>query len=277
MNKKKGLGRGLGVLLKNPVEPTDRFQNIRVDDLQPGKYQPRSLMDQSALDELAQSIRQQGLIQPILVRVLEGGRYEIVAGERRWRAAKLAGLPEIPAVVREIPDENTAVVALIENIQRENLNPLEEAAGLQRLVQEFGMTHESAAKAVGKSRSNVSNLLRLLTLAEPVRELLLQGQLDMGHARALLTLKADRQIELAKRVALKGLSVRETERLAQAPAVSVRTEERKPGPELSRQAQALAQRLSAKVSIQPTATGGGRVTIESADIGQLMKRLAHLG
>jgi ParB family chromosome partitioning protein len=274
MKQKKGLGRGLGALLKNPLEATDRLQNVMVDDVQPGRYQPRTLMDQSALDELAQSIRQQGVIQPILVRVLDKERYEIIAGERRWRAAKLAGLTEIPAVVRDIPDEHTAVVALIENIQREDLNPLEEAAGLQRLIQEFGMTHESAAKAVGKSRSNVSNLLRLLSLAEPVRELVLQGQLDMGHARALLTLEPKRQIELAKLVALKALSVRETERLAQLPTALASPVARTISPELSQQENILSQRLGAKVSIRSTKKGGGRVTIEYADMAYLVKLLA---
>lgn len=274
MKPKKGLGRGLDALLKNPLGATDRLQTVMIDDLQPGRYQPRTLMDQTALDELAQSIRQQGLIQPILVRVLAGHRYEIIAGERRWRAAKLAGLTEIPAVIRDITDENTAVVALIENIQREDLNPLEEAAGLQRLIQEFGMTHESAAKAVGKSRSNVSNILRLLSLTPAVRELLLQGQLNMGHARALLTLDTERQIELAKQVVLRGLSVRETERLAQTPAVPAN--EKKNPFELTDQEKALSQRLNAKVSIQTTIKGGGRVLITCADITQLLGLLTRL-
>ena len=276
MKQKKGLGRGLGVLLKNPLDVTDRLQNVMIDDVQPGRYQPRTLIDQHTLDELAQSIRQQGVIQPILVRVLDKERYELIAGERRWRAAKLAGLTEIPAVVRDIADEYTAVVALIENIQREDLNPLEEAAGLQRLIQEFGMTHESAAKAVGKSRSNVSNLLRLLSLAEPVRELLLQGQLEMGHARALLTLEADKQIELAKRVALKGLSVRETERLVQLQTLSKPLEERKIYSELAQHELHLSQRLGAKVSLRATKKGGGRVTIECTEMAYLMKLLANL-
>lgn len=274
MKQKKGLGRGLGALLKTPTDSADRLQMLLIDDLQPGKYQPRTLMDPGALEELAQSIRQQGLIQPILVRSLGADRYEIVAGERRWRAARLAGLAEVPALVRDIADETAAVAALIENIQRENLNPLEEAIGLQRLTQEFGMTHDSAAKAVGKSRSAVSNLLRLLSMAEPVRELLLQGHLEMGHARALLTLAPDRQTELAKLIALKGLSVRETERLAQAtsPAPAVR----KVNAEIIQQENLLSRRVGAKVSIRHNAKGGGRVTIECASIEQLERLLARL-
>jgi ParB family chromosome partitioning protein len=274
MKQKKGLGRGLGALLKNPQEATDRLQNIMVDDIQPGRYQPRTLMDQSALDELVQSIQQQGVIQPILVRLLDKERYEIIAGERRWRAAKLAGLTEIPALIREIPDKYTAVVALIENIQREDLNPLEEAAGLQRLIQEFGLTHESAAKAVGKSRSNISNLLRLLLLAAPVRELLLQGQLTMGHARALLALAPDRQIELAKQIVAKGLSVREAERLAQqAPSSTLTTQPSLPA-ELMQQQSLLSQRFDAQVFIRPNKSGGGRIIIESTDIKRLTKLLS---
>ncbi|MBV8465307.1 MAG: ParB/RepB/Spo0J family partition protein, partial [Burkholderiales bacterium] len=213
MAKLKGLGRGLDALLGSTAPVEDKLQTLPVHYLQPGKYQPRTHMDEHALADLAESIRTQGVIQPILVRELGVDRYEIIAGERRWRASQKAGLTEVPAVVRKVADEVALAMALIENIQRENLNPLEEAIGLQRLIDEFGMTHEACAHAVGKSRSAVTNLLRLLTLAEPVRDLLMYNQIDMGHARALLTLPVLKQVDTAKLVAEKGLSVRETEKL----------------------------------------------------------------
>src|SRR5690349_16285313 len=214
--KVRGLGRGLDALLAgsggNAVSE-ETLQSIKVSLLQPGKYQPRTRMDKESLGELADSIKAQGVMQPVLVRPVGGGKYEIIAGERRWRAAQLAGLGEVPALIREVPDEAALAMSLIENIQRENLNPLEEALGIQRLIRDFGMTHQAASEALGSSRSAVSNLLRLLNLAAPVQELLMQGKIDMGHARALLSLAAAKQIETANLVVHKGLSVRETEKL----------------------------------------------------------------
>ena len=195
---------------------------LKLAQLQPGKYQPRTRMDEGSLYELAESIKSQGIMQPVLVRPLTGGRYEIIAGERRFRAASLAGLDEVPVLVKDVPDETAAVMALIENIQRENLNPLEEAQGLQRLTKEFGLTHEDAAKAVGRSRSAASNLLRLLNLAEPVQQMLMAGDIDMGHARALLALDKAHQITQASEIVARKLSVREAEKLVARLAVNGR-------------------------------------------------------
>ena len=217
--KPKGLGMGLEALLGPKVRdeagagPGDAPAVLALDRLQPGRYQPRTRMDEGSLYELAESIRSQGIMQPVLVRPVTGGRYEIIAGERRFRAASIAGLDTIPVLVRDVPDETAAVMALVENIQRENLNPLEEAQGLQRLTQEFGLTHEDAAKAVGRSRSAASNLLRLLNLAEPVQKLLMAGDIDMGHARALLALDKAHQITQAGEIVARKLSVREAEKL----------------------------------------------------------------
>ncbi len=217
--KPKGLGLGLEALLGPMVWDTpaaagdDAPTVLKLAQLQPGKYQPRTRMDEGSLYELAESIKSQGIMQPVLVRPLTGGRYEIIAGERRFRAASLAGLDEVPVLVKDVPDETAAVMALIENIQRENLNPLEEAQGLQRLTQEFGLTHELAAKAVGRSRSAASNLLRLLNLAEPVQQMLMAGDIDMGHARALLALDKAHQITSASEIVARKLSVREAEKL----------------------------------------------------------------
>lgn len=280
MAKLKGLGRGLDALLGTSEPVVERLQTLPIHHLQPGKYQPRTMMDEHALADLAESIRTQGVIQPVLVRELGVDRYEIIAGERRWRASQKAGLTDIPAVVRKVSDEVVLVMALIENIQRENLNPLEEAVGLQRLIDEFGMTHEACAHAVGKSRSAVSNLLRLLNLAEPVRELLMQGALDMGHARALLTLPVLQQIDTAKLVAEKGLSVRETERLAQTlqagQPVPVAVAAKKVDPDLSRLQEDLSDKLGAKVQIAAGRKGRGKVTIEYASLDQLDTLLALL-
>ena len=224
--KPKGLGRGLEALLGPTVSeaPPDAFgltpalpTTLRLTDMVPGQYQPRTRMDEGALYELAESIKAQGIMQPILVRQVQGGinqgQYEIIAGERRFRAAKLAGLDSVPVLVRDVPDEAAAAMSLIENIQRENLNPLEEAQGLQRLVKEFGLTHEQAAQAVGRSRSAASSLLRLLNLADPVQTMLMAGDLDMGHARALLALDRATQITAANQITARKLSVRETESL----------------------------------------------------------------
>ncbi len=225
--KPKGLGLGLEALLGPKVKDASSAGDgaptvLKLGQLQPGRYQPRTRMDEGSLYELAESIRSQGIMQPVLVRPLTGGRYEIIAGERRFRAASLAGLDELPVLVKDVPDETAAVMALIENIQRENLNPLEEAQGLQRLTQEFGLTHEDAAKAVGRSRSAASNLLRLLNLAEPVQQMLMAGDIDMGHARALLALDKARQITHASEIVARKLSVREAERLVARAAGSAR-------------------------------------------------------
>ena len=217
--KQKGLGMGLEALLgprvaDTPADAAAQPTSLALGRLHAGKYQPRTRMDEGSLYELAESIKNQGVMQPILVRPLpEAGHYEIIAGERRFRAAKLAGLSEVPVLVKPVPDEAAAVMALIENIQREDLNPLEEAQGLQRLVTEFNLTHEQAAQAVGRSRSAASNLLRLLQLAEPVQQMLLAGDLDMGHARALLALPAAEQVMAGHEISAKKLSVREAERL----------------------------------------------------------------
>ncbi|GAB3262127.1 ParB/RepB/Spo0J family partition protein [Chitinimonas naiadis] len=281
MAKLKGLGRGLDALLGSSAPAEDKLQTLPVHHLQPGKYQPRSHMDEHALADLAESIRTQGVIQPILVREIGVDRYEIIAGERRWRASQKAGLSEVPVVVRKVSDEVVLVMALIENIQRENLNPLEEAIGLQRLIDEFGMTHEACAHAVGKSRSAVTNLLRLLNLAEPVRDQLMQGALDMGHARALLSLPVLKQIETAKLVAEKGLSVRETEKLVQvllagqpAPAAVM---QKKVDPDLARLQTDLSDKLGAKVQIAAGRKGRGKVTIEYGSLDQLDTLLELLG
>lgn len=226
--KPKGLGLGLEALLGprvreagdgGPGSPDALPTTLKLSQLQPGKYQPRTRMDEGSLYELAESIKAQGIMQPVLVRPVAAGGYEIIAGERRYRAAKLAGLDELPVLVKDVPDESAAVMALIENIQREDLNPLEEAHGLQRLTGEFGLTHEQAAQAVGRSRSAASNLLRLLNLAEPVQQMLMAGDIDMGHARALLALDGAHQITSATLIVAKKMNVREAEKLVARQAV----------------------------------------------------------
>ena len=220
--KKKGLGRGLEALLgdKAQKETTAEINRLPLTALQAGKYQPRQKMEMGALQELAESIREQGVMQPLLVRLVAPGKYEIIAGERRFRAATLAGLKEVPVLVSGADDQAAAAMALVENMQREDLNPLEESQGLARLIEEFGFTHEQAAKAVGKSRSAVTNLLRLNQLAKPVQAMLLAGDIDMGHARALLPLPGASQVALAQRIAAQGLSVREAERMSTALALA---------------------------------------------------------
>ncbi|HRF74197.1 MAG TPA: ParB/RepB/Spo0J family partition protein [Accumulibacter sp.] len=278
--KLKGLGRGLDALLAgNDAQNKEQQRTLPVGDIQPGKYQPRTHMDAGSLEELAASIRMQGLMQPILVRPVSDDRYEIIAGERRWRAAQMAGLTEVSTLIREIPDEAALAMALIENIQRENLNPLEEALGLQRLIDEFAMTHQQAADAVGRSRPAASNLLRLLQLAPPVQELLMHGEVDMGHARALLPLAGALQVQLAQRVVQKGLSVRETERLVQ---YALRTPKelapRKPDRDVLRLQDELADLLGAQVAIRANNRGAGKVLIEFGDLDQLegiLQRLRH--
>lgn len=220
--KKKGLGRGLEALLgdKATAQAQVEINRLPLTALQAGKYQPRQKMDAGPLQELAESIREQGVMQPLLVRLVGAGKYEIIAGERRFRAATLAGLKEVPVLVSGADDQAAAAMALVENMQRQDLNPLEESQGLARLIEEFGFTHEQAAKAVGKSRSAISNLLRLIQLAKPVQAMLLAGEIDMGHARALLPLAGASQVALAQRIAAQGLSVREAERMAAALALA---------------------------------------------------------
>ncbi len=237
-------------------------------------------MDDAALEDLAASIREHGVMQPILVRPIDGGGFEIVAGERRWRAAKRAGLAEVPALVKAVPDQSALALALIENIQREDLNPLEQANGLHRLIEEFGLTHEAVAKAVGRSRSAVTNLLRLRDLAKPVQAYLLHGQIDMGHARALLALSAGQQAAAAARVVAQGLSVRETERLVHQFAHPGRRNAKRgavaPDPDLARLTEELADALGATVSIVPKANGSGKVVIGYSSLEQLDGILAKL-
>ncbi|WP_244814861.1 ParB/RepB/Spo0J family partition protein [Caballeronia sp. Lep1P3] len=283
--KKKGLGRGLDALLGGSVDITEAARGegtptvLPLDKLQAGKYQPRTRMDEGALQELAASIRAQGLMQPILVRATDDQRYEIIAGERRFRAARLAGLDEVPVLVKNVPDQAAAAMALIENIQREDLNPLEEAQGIQRLLDEFSFTHEQAAEAVGRSRSAVSNLLRLLNLASAVQTMLLAGDLDMGHARALLAVDAATQIQLANHVINRRLSVRETERLVAATLKQTPAKARPAndgGRDTRRLEEELSDLLAASVKIKVGGRGRGKVTIDFGNLDALEGILTKL-
>jgi ParB family chromosome partitioning protein len=271
MSKLKGLGRGLDALLSEGETPEgERLLTLPVTSLTPGRYQPRTRMDETALAELADSIKAQGLMQPILARSITGGKYEIIAGERRWRASQLAGLKEVPVLVRDVPDEAALKMALIENIQRENLNALEEAHGLQRLINEFAMTHQGVAESVGRSRAAVTNMLRLLNLAKPVQTLMMDGQMDMGHGRALLALGNARQVEAAHEVVKRGLSVRETENLVARllkPVTSKKVESK--DRDVIRLEESLSERLAAKVSIQANRKGAGRLSVEFDSLDQL--------
>jgi len=277
--KMKGLGRGLDALLAaNNAPEAARQESLPVGALQPGKYQPRTRMDPGSLEELAASIRAQGLIQPISVRPAGNGRYEIIAGERRWRASQIAGLNEVAVLIRDIPDDAVLAMSLIENIQREDLNPLEEAAGLQRLIDEFGMTHQQAADAVGRSRSAATNLLRLLQLAKPAQDMLMAGDIEMGHARALLALAKAEQGRVASTVVEKGWSVRETER---AVARELNPPARRSAPkaanrDLERLEEELADNLGATVSIAANRKGAGSLTIRFASLDQLDGLLLRL-
>lgn len=278
MVKMKGLGRGLDALLAGDSEESkDTLQNLKLDQLQPGKYQPRTHMDQDSLVELAGSIKSQGIMQPILARALIAGNYEIIAGERRWRAARLAGLTEVPVLVRVVADEAALAMSLIENIQRENLNPLEEATGIQRLINEFDMTHQLAADAVGRSRSAVSNLLRLLNLASPVQELLMHNRLDMGHARALLSLSSAGQITAANEIASKGLSVREAEKLVQRQQQPDAKPKAKPDRDILRLQEELAEKLGAVVTLKPQSKSRGKLVISYDSLEQLDEIMGRLG
>ena len=289
MTKKKRLGRGLDALLSKPIADTaahheSGLQNIPLDLLQRGQYQPRVDMRQDTLDDLARSIKAQGVVQPIVARPIDKGgettRYEIVAGERRWRAAQLAGLQDIPAVVRDVPDEAAIAVSLIENIQRENLNPLEEARALDRLIREFELTHQEAAEAVGRSRASVSNLLRLLDLSDKVKPLLESRKLEMGHARALLSISDDKaQYDAARQVAKKGMSVRETEQLVRR--MLSKGGARKPAPaakdgDIRRLEQTMTDRLGAKVRIDHTRKGSGKLVISYHSLDELDGILKHI-
>ena len=276
--KPKGLGRGLDALLGADTNSLDQVgqpatvisapNTLLIAQLQAGKYQPRTRMDEGALAELADSIRAQGIMQPILVRPLDAvkGQYEIIAGERRFRAAQLAGLTEVPVLVKEVADEHAAAMALIENIQREDLNPLEEAQGVKRLIEEFGLTHEQAATAIGRSRSATSNLLRLLNLAAPVQTMLLAGDIDMGHARALLAVDAAVQIQLANQIIAKRLSVRDAEalvtRTTKEPASKTMAKPSSQSRDVTRLEETLSDQLGTKVSLKVASKGRGQLIID---------------
>ena len=288
--KKRGLGRGLDALLgggkgsaaRAPAAAHDAsgeasLRNLPVDLIQRGRYQPRSDMRTETLEDLADSIRAQGVVQPVVVRPIGHDRYELIAGERRWRAAQLAGLHEVPAVIRDVPDEAAVAMALIENIQRENLNPLEEARALDRLVREFGLTHEGAAGAVGRSRAAVSNLLRLLDLEAEVKALVEERALEMGHARALLGLGGAHQVEAAKQVVARGLSVRNTEKLVKNWLAGDRKKPPpRPDPDIRRLEEELASRLAARVQLRHGRGGKGRLVIEYNSTDELEGILAHI-
>ncbi len=286
--KKRGLGRGLDALLGGANVATTQestaqldereLQQLPLDVIQRGKYQPRRDIDPVTLEELANSIRSQGVMQPIVVRSIGSGRYEIIAGERRWRASQQAGLDKIPALVRDVSDEAAIAMALIENIQREDLNPIEEAVALQRLQQEFQLTQQQVADAVGKSRVTISNLLRLIALPEEIKTLLSHGDLEMGHARALLGLPADQQVEGARHVVARGLTVRQTEALVrQWLNSSERTKEQpKSDPDIVRLEQRLAERLGSPVQIKHGEKGKGQLVIRYNSLDELQGVLAHI-
>ena len=280
MAKIKGLGRGLDALLggeDSAAPPQGDLRMMRVTDLAPGRYQPRTQMDGESLQELADSIRAQGLMQPILVREVAGG-HEIIAGERRWRAAQLAGLAEVPVLVKAVADDAVAAMALIENIQREDLNAIDEAHGLQRLIHEFGMTHDAVAQAVGKSRAAVSNLLRLLNLSRPVQDMLSAGLIEMGHARALLPLAAGPQRELAHEIETRGLSVREVERrVARMKDAASTPSKPAVSRDLIRLEEALSDALGMTAHVQTGSKGGGKLTLRFSSADELQGLLQRLG
>ena len=281
MVKLKGLGRGLDALLagdESSANNTSSLMTVAVTQLRPGKYQPRTHMDQASLASLADSIKAQGIMQPIVVRAIAQDQYEIIAGERRWRASQLAGLLEVPVIVKDIPDEAALAMALIENIQRENLNPIEEANGIKRLIDEFDMTHEAAAQAVGRSRSAVTNLLRLQNLHANVQEMLMQSQLDMGHARALLSLDGAKQIMAAEQIVQNNLSVRDAEQLVKglsatksAPSKVVAKDR-----DVVRLQEELSQALGAVVIIDASKNGAGTLKIRYSNLDQLDDVVAKL-
>jgi ParB family chromosome partitioning protein len=281
MTKLKGLGRGLDALLASDNQDvavaSETPTTLRLALLRPGRYQPRTRMDPASIEELAESIKSQGVLQPILVRSLDDG-YEIIAGERRWRAARLAGLKEVPVVVHDVDDSAAMAIALIENIQREDLNPLEEASGIQRLIGEFSMTHETAGRAVGRSRSAVSNLLRLLSLEEAVQDMLMSGTIDMGHARALLAVSGPRQLELAQRIVALGLTVRDAEQLVNNGiplSKGIKRVARKDR-DIAALEETLSESLGTTVTIRHQKSGRGKLTINYADLDQLDPILERL-
>jgi len=285
--KKRGLGRGLDALLGSAAiaatndEPVaeSELRHLAVDLMQRGKYQPRVDMHNDSLQELADSIRAQGVVQPIVVRPIGEGKYEIIAGERRWRASQIAGLHEIPAVVRDVPDSAAVAIALIENIQRENLNPIEEARALQRLLNEFDMTHQQAAEAVGRSRAAVSNLLRLQELNDEVQQMLIKGELEMGHGRALLGLRGTAQSAAAAKVAKNGLSVRETEQMVRRDTENEKRAKPKTthlDPDIRRFQDQLSEKLGAKVQIQHSPRGKGKLVIDYNSLEELDGILGHI-
>ena len=283
VKKKPVLGRNLSSMLSQTTlkhvaesESRDELKLLPLDVIHPGRYQPRSVFDEEKLEELASSIRAQGVVQPIVVRSSDDGGYELIAGERRWRAAQLAELSEIPAVVREVPDEVTVAMSLIENIQREDLNPLEEAGALKRLIEEFQMTHQEAADAVGRSRAAVSNLLRLLELMQEVKDMVDGRDLEMGHARALLSLGEDLQVQAAREVVHKRLSVRETEALVRRLRNPKKKTERRLDPDILRLQNSIGETLGARVKIQHQASGKGKLVISynnSDDFEGILERL----
>jgi ParB family chromosome partitioning protein len=260
-----------------PPGGRDDLRALPLDVITPGPYQPRSVFDKERLEELAESIRQQGLIQPVVVRPTGEGQYQLIAGERRWRAAQLAGVEKIPAIVRDVPDEIAIAMALVENIQRENLNPIEEATALRRLVDEFQMTHQEAGEAVGRSRSAVSNLLRLLELSAEVRELVDARHLEMGHARALLSLDADQQPKAARAVVQKTLSVRETEQLVRRMKNPPRRKEQVQDPDVRRLQDRLTEKLCARVRLTHNAKGKGKMVISYNSPDELQGILEQMG
>jgi ParB family transcriptional regulator, chromosome partitioning protein len=274
MAKLKGLGRGLDALLagdESTVSEASSLMTVAVNQLRPGKYQPRTHMDQASLESLADSIKAQGIMQPIVVRKIAQDQYEIIAGERRWRASQLAGLAEVPVIVRDIPDEAALAMALIENIQRENLNPIEEANGIKRLIDEFEMTHEAAAQAVGRSRSAVTNLLRLQNLHANVQEMLMQSKLDMGHARALLGLDGANQLLAAEKIVQNNLSVRDAEQLVKQFSAGkvAATKKVEKDRDVMRLQEELSQALGAVVIIDAAKNGAGSLKIRYSNLDQL--------
>lgn len=291
--KKPGLGRGLDALLgaglsgnnsASTQASNDSFRTLPVDVMQRGRYQPRQDFEPTALQELADSIKAQGVVQPIVVRPLaeQAGRYEIIAGERRWRATQLAGLHEIPVVIRDVPDQAAMAMALIENIQREELNPMEEATALQRLIDEFALTHSQAADAVGRSRTAVTNMLRLLALSHEAKTMLEKGEIEMGHARALLALSLEVQPQAARQVASQGLSVRETEQLvrklltAKSPDTNTSASSRPDDPNTVHLQEKLSAKLGAKVQLQHSAKGKGKLVINYNSLDELDGILDHI-
>lgn len=277
MKRPRGLGRGLDALLGGDESAEEStLMHVRVSSLKPGKFQPRSRVDDESLTALAESIKSKGIVQPIVVRPVNSEQYEIIAGERRWRAATIAGLSEIPAVVRDVSDDSALAMALIENIQREDLNPLEEAGGIQRLVDEFHMTHQQAAEAVGRSRAAVSNLLRLLQLAPQAQEMLLQGRIEMGHARAMLALSKQKQAEMAALIETRSLSVRETEALVRRWLDPLPAKKSSPDRDVLRLQEELSERLGTAVTLRQDGKGRGKLVIHYSSLDQLDSILARL-